>query len=640
MQKRSIGTIIAAFLGAAIVAAVAYAQPGLSFNKDATLTGTGTVASPIRVNTTTLAGTGLTASGTALAVGCGTGLTCAADSVSISSAVATTAGCSTGTVPVHSSTSGLDCSQWGDTGTIGSYLGTGGIAIDYGTITSGLNAYLTLTSSIVGTRSVVIDDDLIVRGDNSNDQSQEEDATLDIISGRDASHALNSGQSTGDISIQSGADDGGFRHWISSTHSGTASQNSLRFWVNNSATSELSSVPGTGNANALDLYGDADARFYGSVGIGADPSTKLHVSVASSGLTPVASTSATLETNGDNYLSMLSSGTKAVLFGNASSSADGGVTYDAVARGMQLRTGGNTTRVTIDSAGLATFAYGLTSTAAASTFGDLRGTAQVYTTPTGTQTITLDASTSVLRFNATAQVDVIGLTGGVDGRVVFIQNTGSGNVYFYEEHGSATAANRIKVDANTGSALLVNSKGMAIAVYNGTASRWQYGSLPVFNYPTAVSFPGTLAVAQAATLSSTLAVTSTSTFTGSIAANGAANTIGDANTDTHTFNGHVHTTGTDPTLSSCGTSPSIIGSDTAGTVTIGTGGVVSDCTITFATAYTTNAPACVVTSRMSGTSIGLYISAASTSAITVSKDAGSGPFPASGVFSYHCIGVP
>jgi hypothetical protein len=56
--------------------------------------------------------------------------------------------------------------------------------------------------------------------------------------------------------------------------------------------------------------------------------------------------------------------------------------------------------------------------------------------------------------------------------------------------------------------------------------------------------------------------------------------------------GHTHASGTAPSLSSCGTSPSIASysTDSNGKVTIGTGAVTS-CTLTFATAWT-NAPAC------------------------------------------------
>lgn len=58
--------------------------------------------------------------------------------------------------------------------------------------------------------------------------------------------------------------------------------------------------------------------------------------------------------------------------------------------------------------------------------------------------------------------------------------------------------------------------------------------------------------------------------------------------------GHVHASGTKPVLSSCGTSPSIIGSDTAFTVTVG--GTAAACTITFVTPFNT-IPTCVVSDQ-------------------------------------------
>lgn len=57
-----------------------------------------------------------------------------------------------------------------------------------------------------------------------------------------------------------------------------------------------------------------------------------------------------------------------------------------------------------------------------------------------------------------------------------------------------------------------------------------------------------------------------------------------------TVTGRIKAVSTAPTLSACGTTPSIAGSDTAGKVTVGSGGATS-CTLTFATAYGV-APAC------------------------------------------------
>lgn len=56
--------------------------------------------------------------------------------------------------------------------------------------------------------------------------------------------------------------------------------------------------------------------------------------------------------------------------------------------------------------------------------------------------------------------------------------------------------------------------------------------------------------------------------------------------------GRVMGTGSAPSVSSCGTSPSIVGTDEAGTITMGTG-VFTSCLLTFATAHS-NAPVCMV----------------------------------------------
>lgn len=108
--------------------------------------------------------------------------------------------------------------------------------------------------------------------------------------------------------------------------------------------------------------------------------------------------------------------------------------------------------------------------------------------------------------------------------------------------------------------------------------------------------------------------------------------FGDAEADKIHWFGKVYTRGTAPTLSACGTSPpSVVGNDKAGTVTMGTG-TPAACTVNFNGAYDTNASICVVSSRTAGRSF--YISAASTSAITVTQDTTAD----SSVFTYICVG--
>jgi len=93
--------------------------------------------------------------------------------------------------------------------------------------------------------------------------------------------------------------------------------------------------------------------------------------------------------------------------------------------------------------------------------------------------------------------------------------------------------------------------------------------------------------------------------------------------------GNTITAGTAPTLSACGTTPSISGSPTAGKITIGTG-VTTSCTVTFVKAHT-NAPACVVVGDNAAV---IYNATTSTTAMTIISSLDM----ASDVLSYICLG--
>lgn len=82
--------------------------------------------------------------------------------------------------------------------------------------------------------------------------------------------------------------------------------------------------------------------------------------------------------------------------------------------------------------------------------------------------------------------------------------------------------------------------------------------------------------------------------------------------------GHVNSTGTVPVLSSCGTSPTIVGSDAWGTVTVGSVTATS-CTITFQIPYEAT-PSVIISSETSLTSQPSYT--ISTTALTIT-DVGS-----------------
>ncbi len=90
---------------------------------------------------------------------------------------------------------------------------------------------------------------------------------------------------------------------------------------------------------------------------------------------------------------------------------------------------------------------------------------------------------------------------------------------------------------------------------------------------------------------------------------------------------HVQTGGVPPVLTSCGTTPAVTGSDTAGVVTMGTG-TPTTCTITFAVAYTA-APYCTVTWQ---TNIASMIYTVSASAISLTQTATS-----SNKVNYVCV---
>lgn len=95
-----------------------------------------------------------------------------------------------------------------------------------------------------------------------------------------------------------------------------------------------------------------------------------------------------------------------------------------------------------------------------------------------------------------------------------------------------------------------------------------------------------------------------------------------------TLSGKLLSSGTAPTLSSCGSTPSISGNAIAGKVTIGSGATTS-CTATFASAFA-NAPACVIAGDNTAV---VYAATTSTTALTITSSADM----ASDVISYVCI---
>lgn len=349
-------------------------------------------------------------------------------------------------------------------------------------------------------------------------------------------------------------------------------------------------------SNTLEWHVTSNGYLHSTGGatIGADGS--------SGALAAIAGTVLTVERLGDNYLTFKgpNANAKGIVFNRASAAADGYVLYDQAGdRALTIATAGSV-RLTVDSAGTATFANDL-SVNGESTLRDtlVKGT-NTNASATTTSALNLQAGrdgTGALHANQTTAD--IALNSGLA--------SGGFRHFITSLHGDAPggAANEIRFYVNssalaatstapgTGNALALTINGGGIATENVTAN-------------------GSIVLGSAS--SDTLTVVATPSF----------------DVDT-TFTKHVIAAGNDPVLSTCGTGPAIVGSDYAGSVTPGTSPGTT-CTLTFANAYAST-PACVVTSRDVSTGL-LYLSAQSSSAITVTAG-GTSMQP----FNYVCVGL-
>lgn len=98
-----------------------------------------------------------------------------------------------------------------------------------------------------------------------------------------------------------------------------------------------------------------------------------------------------------------------------------------------------------------------------------------------------------------------------------------------------------------------------------------------------------------------------------------------------TQDGQINYKGTAPAVSACGSSPSIVGNDVTGRVTVGTGGVATSCTVTFNATWT-NAPICVANNE---TTTLLARASATATVLTITS---ASAFTASDTIGYRCFG--
>ncbi|KKN57385.1 hypothetical protein LCGC14_0562910, partial [marine sediment metagenome] len=85
-------------------------------------------------------------------------------------------------------------------------------------------------------------------------------------------------------------------------------------------------------------------------------------------------------------------------------------------------------------------------------------------TPSGAYT-----TASTVRQAASAAVDITGLTGGADGRLVLFHNIGTFDITLKDQDGASTAANRFALNAD----IVLGADHAAVLQYDSTSSRWR-----------------------------------------------------------------------------------------------------------------------------------------------------------------------
>lgn len=246
--------------------------------------------------------------------------------------------------------------------------------------------------------------------------------------------------------------------------------------------------------------------------------------------------------------------------------------------------------------------------------GQLIGTSQDVSTTGTIDDLTLNANATVLRFTGASGVTLNGIArsgGNVDNDCieVVISTTSNAALAVAHEAGTSTTANRSVT--STGTTFSWMSGARTRACYDGGDARWRWESNTRFP---AITATGTV------TLSSTAALNGNTT-------------LGDASGDLINVAGILKDTGTAPTLSSCGTSPTVVGGSWSFAITVGSG-TTTACTATFASTKT-NIASCTASVRNSTEEV--YLSSVAGSAITLTAKSGTTDL-AGDVIDVICVG--
>lgn len=244
------------------------------------------------------------------------------------------------------------------------------------------------------------------------------------------------------------------------------------------------------------------------------------------------------------------------------------------------------------------------------TAGAFAGTTQSTTVTSTQNNFALNANTTILRWAGASAATLGGITGGVSGRVLIIVNASAAQTLTLSNLGSGSTAANQMINIASADLVLSGTNSAAIYEYGSASNNWRMVSF----FSTQVGYSPTFVAGM--TLSNSMTGT-TGAFTSAVVAQSTGS--------------HYRTTiSTAATVSACGTSPTVSGTDAAGRITLGTtssGG----CTLTFKTTYT-NPPSCVVRFEDAATNAAVsYTVTATTLVITGASDAK--------LFDYFCIGL-
>lgn len=219
--------------------------------------------------------------------------------------------------------------------------------------------------------------------------------------------------------------------------------------------------------------------------------------------------------------------------------------------------------------------------------------------------------------------DVVGVTPDLD----FLDNSGTEEAYIRATDGSIFG-NQVGTTDNSTVALVDNLSalnGVGLSATGGIF--WNAGS----NWWSNSNTPDVGLTRLGVNTLRVVTQNGTSTLAGLVAKN---ISVGTSTTSTNALyvNGHQGFALSNVTTTSCGTLPSVSGSDNAGVITVGSG-VQTSCTLSFATKWTV-APVC--TESDNSVAVTGDISSVTTSSVTFSFSASLG----SGLIYYTCMGNP